>query len=76
MTTNDEIIKMALESVLRRVEEAGRTMSELELPNIAEQLRVRSDAKESLVDAHRLIRNLWKVYESKCSKQGTFEFTT
>lgn len=65
---------MALESTLRKVEDAGRTMSEIELADDKEERRVRADAKEHLVAAHRLIRNLWKLYEGKCLKQAFFEF--
>jgi predicted ATPase len=74
MWSNNEIIKMALESTLRKVEEAGRTMSEMELSEDKEEKRVCSAAREKLVAAHRLIRNLCKVYESKCLKQSFFSF--
>lgn len=74
MMTNNEIVREALASVLRKIEDAGRAISEIELPDNKEERKVRSDAKEDLVSAHRLVRNLWKVYEGKTLKQAAFEF--
>jgi hypothetical protein len=74
MTSNNEIVKMAMENALRKVEDAGRTIAEIELADDPDEQRVRKQAREKLLDAHRLIRNLWKVYESKCLKQAFFEF--
>ena len=74
MTTNNEIIRQTLESTLRCVEEAGRTIAEIQLADDKEERRVQRDARDHLVASRRLIRNLFKLYEAKCLKQGIFEF--